>query len=275
MKKLICLFALLGFTGVAYAQEEGQTEKKQPEVQKDDESQRDPKAVEILKQADARTKKVSAAKYEAEFTGTGFFMQVIRLPDGVTVTGKALAAGSSAEDDEDAQGGLDKFLLDVKYTLKDSAETNEIIAGGDGDTFFIVDHSSKTVYVDIDPNVIGPRRAFAQSIFMREFLHPTPFTDELNGKKIELKGEALVGDEKCHHVLVEYDTQLEQRADWYFSTRDYLPRKVVRTFNRPDGQKSETKLVITKLKANPDLDDSMFKPIVPEGYTKNTDDFAP
>jgi outer membrane lipoprotein-sorting protein len=155
-----------------------------------------------------------------------------------------------------------------------SADAKDFIIGGNGDTFFFVDPERKIVYEDLDPSVIGPRGARAMGLAMIEFTYPTPFSDEIGARTVELKGEEKIGDEDCHKIYLVYN-QAGQAATWWFSKKDHLPRAVERVFTSPDGGQGTTMLKITKLEAGPKLEDSIFETVLPEGYTKNTDDFAP
>ena len=264
MKRLICLLTLTLFATAAFAQDEGQTDPPKPEVKKEtkkeDEAKRDPKALEILKKVDATTKKIQAVRYHAERTVTG-----AGPGRGATIAGTVTFTGIAGRTPE-------KFLIKAKMT--GSVDATEFIVGGNGDMFFFVDPESKIVYEDLDPGVMGQRGNRILRLAMIEFTHATPFSDEINGKVVELKGDEKIGGEDCHKIHVVY-SQAGQVATWWFSKKDHLPRAVERFFTNPDGSKGSSLVKITKLEVDPKLDDSIFKTIVPEGYTKNTDDFAP
>ena len=107
---------------------------------------------------------------------------------------------------------------------------------------------------------------------MIEFVHARPFTDELTGQKALLLGTVTVGDEVCDHVLVVYANG--QEAEWYFSKRDNLPRRVDRIAKNAEGEKAKRIRTITNLVVDPQLPDDAFKVKVPEGF-EETDDLAP
>lgn len=268
MKRLICLLTLTLFTTAAFAQQEGQAEPPKPEAKKETPKEgtakRDPKAIEILKKVDETTKKVQAVRYHAERTVTGFLSQ----SGGANVAGKVTLEGG----DDNA---LPKFLVKAKMTASANAPT--LIVGSDGDLFFFVDPASKIVYEDISPEVIGSRGSRGdqvRALTMIEFVHATPFSDEINGKVVELKSDEKIGDVDCHRIHIVYN-QAGAAATWWFSKKDHLPRAVERFFTNRDGSKSSALMKITKLEVDPKIDESIFKTIVPEGYTKNTEDFAP
>ena len=85
-----------------------------------------------------------------------------------------------------------------------------------------------------------------------------------------------MGDEECIEVLIEYK-QAPQKAVWFFSTKDGLPRRVDRFIpggREPDAKGTWTQLHVTKLEPGAKIDAEVFKLKVPEGFEK-TDDPAP
>ena len=273
MNKQAILFLALCVSTSAPAQSQDQPPPATPPAEKPDEKpdevSRDPKAVEILKRANDATEKVKILMYTAEFSGEGFRLDRIGISAGARVSGSFTAAVIEGRN-------ASKFRIDVNYTPADSKETQEFSFGGDGDTFFFIDPKSKTVYEDIDPVIFGDRGNIGRrTLGMREYLLPTPFNDEINGKKVELKGERTVGDVPCHEIHVQYAQQPNQSAHWYFGKKDHLPRGVRRVFTNDQGAKSTVTLMISNLAVNPTFIVDPFTAIVPEGWTKNTDDVAP
>ena len=139
--------------------------------------------------------------------------------------------------------------------------------------FYLVDKAAKKAYEDIDPAVIGTRGRVIPAIAMVEFVHPTPFSDEINGRSQELKGITKVGDEECFEIHVVYAAG-NQESHWFFSTKDYLPRRRDSIFTGQDGQRQGRQVILTSLEVDPKFEKSPFKLVLPEGFTK-TDDFAP
>jgi outer membrane lipoprotein-sorting protein len=251
MKRAVCVLAWAAISSNVWAQDGAKDAKLS-----------DP--VEILKKADEASKPVHSYRYTA--TAEGLFAEAERSPK---VTGK-LAAMPAAE------GKQAMFRCEAKLTRPGSSDVEEVITGCDGENYYVIDGKNKKVYVDLDPAVMGSFRRTAGALRMQEYGHATPFSDEINGKVTELKGVEKVGDEECYHVYVEYGAQAGGLAtDWYFSTKDFLPRRSdrVRT-NAETGQKGGGKLAVTNLEVNPKLEAKDFKLTVPEGYTK-VEDFAP
>lgn len=218
---------------------------------------------EILKKVDATSKAVMAVSYSGSYKAEGALAS--RIP---TLEGKVMVLGP-------VEGGVPKkFRIEAKVTAPDSSETKSLVVGSDGENFYLIDRTAKTVYEDIDPAVIGRTGQRVMGLVMQEFLHPTPFSDEINAKS-EMKGTAKVGDEECWKIFVDYGTAAGgQTAMWYFCKKDNLPRQVDRTRSSQSGEKTTTFQVVTNLKADPKFKDGAFKVVVPEGYTKS-DDFAP
>jgi len=218
--------------------------------------------VEILKKADAAAKAVKSVRFHVSAEGTGALAS--RLGK---ISGSVVMSGYS-------NGTAERFHFDFQVMMPGAKEAKRVTGGSDKENFFIVDHEGKTAYEDIDPSVMGPvGRMFGQAT-MIEFLHPEPFSDEINGKSHELKGGEKIGGEDCHVVHVVYAAQGAPSATWSFSKKDFLPRRRVDSFVLPDGTTGSSVKTITDLVVDPKLDDKMFKLELPKGY-KKVDDFAP
>ena len=70
---------------------------------------------------------------------------------------------------------------------------------------------------------------------MAEYIHPRPFSDEINAEKAVMKGTTKVGDEECYQIHVVYRNARGAEAMWYFSKKDFLPRRVDRIRPGQDG----------------------------------------
>jgi len=259
MKKLLMLMLSLGLVNVVVAQEsvrppEGADAKKPNDDPKHKE------AVEILKKVDDATKALKVVSYKSSAMGVGWL--ATRVPK---MEAKVIAAGKW----ENEPG---KFRVEAKVTLPDSSESREFTAGNTGEEFFLIDPVKKLVYADLDPAVMGSDGRIIQQILMREYNHPTPFSDEVNSEKAEITGSEKIGDHDCYVINVVYRPKLE--AVWYFSKKDFLPRRVDRIGISPTDERGSTQLTVTDLVVEPKNADDAFKLTVPEGYEK-TDEFAP
>lgn len=216
--------------------------------------------VEILKKADAACKAVDYVQYTASVKGEGAFGSSPKASG--TIVLKGWNNGRAAQS-----------RIEAKIERPDSSDVREVTVGSDGKTYFLIDAKEKKVYEDIDPAVIGSSGRGVGLLAMGEYVHPEPFSDEIKGTKQELKGSTKVGDEDCYEIHVTY-TEGGQEATWYFSKKDFLPRRVDRFRQTPTGEKGSSQLIVTKLTVDPKLDKDPFKLVVPEGFTK-IDDFAP
>lgn len=233
-----------------------------------DDAVRDPKAIEILERASEAIAEVKVVTYTAEFTGEGFYLKRIGIPEGSRISGSFTAA--PIEDSADH-----KLRFDVNHTPKGADKPDEFSFGTDGDVYFFIDPKTKTVYEDVDPIVCGPRAEIGlRTLAMREYLAPEPFNDEINAQHVELGEERTIAGETCREVRIQY-ARSNQRAHWYFGKEDHLPRGVRRVFTNDDGERSMVELTITHLAVNPTFFVDPFTPIVPEEWTRNTDDVAP
>lgn len=256
MKRMLPMFIALSLVMPGFAQEAPkEAESKPAEAAKQNE------ALEILKKADAATRAVTAVRYTAVAKGGGALAG--RQP---TVEGTAVFTGINERMPK-------KFHIEADVTPAAGGQKTKLVMGSDGDTFFVVNPKTNTVHADIDPAVMGRSASVLQNFVMVEFVYPTPFTDEIEGKTQELRGERKIGDEDCYHIYVEYKIG-GQKAEWFFSKKDYLPRGVKRIFTTQAQEVAEAELMISKLDANPKIDEAEFKVVVPEGY-KKTDEPAP
>lgn len=217
--------------------------------------------VEILKKADEASKAAEFVQYTAMAQGTGAAESRVGKASGTVIL-------KGRKNDAPVQ-----YRFEAKVQRPGSSDENEITVGSDGKTYFLIDAKAKKVYEDIDPAVVGTTGRAVGGLVMGEYGSAKPFSDEIEGKKQELKGTTKVGDEDCYEIHVVY-TQESAEATWFFSKKDFLPRRVDRFFQMPTGEKGSTQLVVTKLTVDPKLDKDPFKLVVPEGFTK-VDDFAP
>ncbi|MHC4696411.1 MAG: hypothetical protein ACYTFA_06700 [Planctomycetota bacterium] len=259
MKKVSVLLSLCLAIGIA-TPVAGQTETGEADVTKKDPTPN--KAIEILKKVDAATKAVKLVRYKAERRATGWLAERTPPIDGTVVI---------AGDCPDARP--ERFRFEAKFKVPDSEETKEVTAGSDGDISFLIDPSVKTVYADIDPAVVGSDGRLAGFLAMIEYCHPTPFNDEITGERAELKGMTKIGDQNCYEIDVLYAGGRGE-STWFFSEKDFLPRRVDRIATRPGGERASTQLTLTDVDVDPKFKHDPFKVVVPEGFTK-TDEFAP
>ena len=220
---------------------------------------RSPEAIEILKKVDAAAKAVDSVRYKAK-----------SVPSGVATNFVGEAEGTVALDGWD-KGAPKRFRVEGTAKRAD-AEPVQLTAGGNGETFFLIDAASKKAYEDMDPGVMGRTGQALRGLRMDEFVHNAPFDDELNGQSVKLAGKESVEGVECYKIDVVYSGG-QGESTWYFSTEDYLPRRRVRKFTTPQGD-GAIDLVISSLEVAPAFDGSTFALVLPAGFQK-IDDFAP
>lgn len=259
MKKLLMLMLSFGLVHVVTAQESVRPPDG-AEAKKPNDDPKHKEAVEVLKKVDEATKALKVVSYKSSAMGVGWV--ATRVPK---MEAKVVAAGKW----ENEPG---KFRVEAKVTIADSSESREFTAGNTGEEYYLIDPVKKLVYADLDPAVMGGDGRAVQNILMREYNHPTPFTDEVNSEKAEITGSEKVGDQDCYVISVLYRPKLE--AVWYFSKKDFLPRRVDRVQISPTDERGFAQLVVTDLVVEPKNAEDAFKLTVPEGFEK-TDEFAP
>lgn len=243
-------------------------------------------AREILKKANAATKLVKRISYHAQFTGTGWVIKFVADVRGTTVMdGRSewdidrfrskvkLRKPRKDDSDESTDGSKEKSKTEDPW----SSEVQAYTAGSDGDVYFLIDPAAKMAYEDMDPAVLGSNGRNIQRLVLPQFSAEEPFKKELEAESVELIGTESVAGEDCYRLTIKTCETSPAAVDWYFSKKDWLPRKVVRIYNNrkdPEGEPGTTELTISRLVLNPKLSKNPFKLVVPPGFTK-TDDFAP
>jgi hypothetical protein len=222
--------------------------------------ERSPEAIEILEKVDAAAKAVESVRYQAK-----------SVPTGVALNFVNEAEGSVALDGWD-KGAPKRFRVEGMTKPAGAEQPVHLTAGGNGETYFLIDAASKKAYEDIDPGVMGRTGQALRGLRMDEFVHNAPFDDELNAQTVKLEGKEPVEGVECYKILVVYSGG-QGESTWYFSTQDYLPRRRVRKFTTPQGD-GAIDLVIKSLEVAPKFDGSTFALALPAGFQK-IDDFAP
>lgn len=253
MKRTLILLLCLLLTGFVVAQD--------AEAEKDAEKVRSPEALEILKKVDAAVKAVHSVRCQVAMRPTGVAENFFAAGEGTSV----MVGWNGAMPD--------KFYTHVKTKDRESGDVVELTGGGNGDTYFLIDHRTKKAYEDMDPAVMGSAARALRGVGMIEFVHDAPFDDELNADAVELQEEEAVDGEACYRIHVAYAGG-QGESTWFFSKKDYLPRRRIRQFTVP-GQGEGTFVVdLSRLEVNFEPDESLFVMKLPEGY-EQIDDFAP
>ncbi len=217
--------------------------------------------VEILKRADAATRAVESVKYTA--LHKGLRSAESEMP---VVEGTVILSGWSGR-------AVVKWYADVKVTYPDTGKVEELSGGSDGEKSFFIDKGTKTAYEANTVEVSGSRRRWVEVLILNEYVHAAPFTDEIAAERTELIGITKVGEVECYEVHVKY-TGTKQEARWFFSTKDFIPRRVDRYFTGLVGGRGGRQLVVSSLEVDPKLTEDTFRLALPEGFAR-TDGKAP
>lgn len=222
----------------------------------------DPDPMEILAKVDKATKAVTALQYDGEFLATGSLAE--RMPK---VTGKVRAKGprKSGPIGRLLGGGsaANRLAFEADIVKPGSKKAWHVVVSTDGTNAYQIDPAEKT-YTHGKLPAAGRLLGDAQRLFMIEFLHQTPFSDELNGKSAKYEGTKTIGDVECDVIYVVYNAASSE-ARWYFGKKDHLPRRVDRIGLSGNGDYSQ---IVKNLNVDPDFDNSIFSPEVPDGYEK-------
>jgi len=221
----------------------------------------DPKV--ILEESAKALKAVKAVRYQADYKGTGWLTAMVP-----NIVGKVIVGEQSEHD-------INEFQCDISIKKSDSEETRQVVAGSNGDVYYLIDKEKKVAHEDMDPAVLGGGSRDYQRVVLEQFASLNPWEEELKTEpdKLALAGTETVDGEECYRVNIT--GRRPTLTEWYISVKDLLPRFVRRTYPAREGDGTGTsELKIINLEVNPDLGAKPFDLKLPEGFTK-TDDFAP
>lgn len=226
----------------------------------------EPDPLEILRKADAATKSVKAVSYEAEYYGVGDLAQRYGRIRG-SFQGRRGDRGFWGQLFGGASRGNLMHIKGVRISSNsDTAYPFDVAT--DGKQIVSIEEKGK-LFVHGRLPAAGSLLQPAGQLFMLEYLHPTPFNDEITGKVARHEGIKDIGGVECDVIFIVYRNNSESR--WYFGREDSLPRRVDRISKRR-GAEGAVVLSISKLDVKPDFDVYTFRPECPEGYEKRAYD---
>lgn len=243
LRALVCIVVVIATSLAVLAQQTQPSESKE---------------TALLSQVDAVTKAVKVVRYHAVAEQAGPFQPLWRDLEGDVIL--------CTPKNPPVPG---KMRIDCTYRELGYEKPRRLSAGYDGKKFYVVNYAEKKVYLGDTPRVFGPQAgSIAGSLMMREFVVPEPFADEINAEESSLKAETRVGHEMCVQVHVRYSAEPRQESTWYFSRSDHLPRRVDRLTPTLEGDTSVRTLILTKVEADPEIDDADLMPGAAESFEK-------
>ncbi|MBN2562941.1 MAG: TlpA family protein disulfide reductase [Phycisphaerae bacterium] len=227
-----------------------------------------PDAMEILRRADQATLAVKAVSYEAEFYGEGDLAQrTVRMTGTVkaaerrrSLLGRLLGSSSGA--------WRMRIEASVKTPGLDSEEVLKIATNGK--RIYRIDEARKVFTYGSIPDAQGLLgRDGRPPLFMIEYLHQTPFSDEIHGKVARYEGVQEIGGVPCHVIYVVYAAPGAMESRWYFGTEDYLPRRVDRIYSTErHGRDGAYVLTLATVNTAPVFNEDDFRLECPKGFAK-------
>lgn len=217
----------------------------------------------LLLKVDAAARAVTAVSYDAEFFGEGDYAD-----DVPRITGTVHARHQRKSLLGRLTGQSDKphlMRFDGLFTPPGSDDASPFKIATDGKKVYRINECDKTFVKGNLPgaaSLLGRRGL--HPLYMREFLHPTPFSDEINAKVTRHEGYQTIGGVACHVVYMAYRNNSKSR--WYFGKEDYLPRRVDRIIIKRNNRHGWTTLVVKNLDTSPALEIDDFHLDCPEGH---------
>ncbi|RJP30298.1 MAG: hypothetical protein C4547_16930 [Phycisphaerales bacterium] len=223
--------------------------------------------IAILKRVDAAARAVRTVRYHGSCRYTGYLAE--RKPvvvEGVILLGKP-----------GPYYGFGQFVFDVSISVGDEESKRRVTSGCDMKTVWVIDHDRKTIR---RREVRSPADYFlclgkvgmtASDAGMIEFVHATPFEDEIHALNATLLTGRTIEGEDCYVVDVVY-TAGRGESVWSFSKKDFLPRqREIVLIDPRTGQRGARVIRIHQLEIDPKLSDDAFALKPPEGYEISDD----
>lgn len=215
----------------------------------------------LLDNAVAASREVTSARYHARTSSTG-----IAADFAAPAEGWVYIEGWRYELPE-------RFHIDVTTRPLGASETVHLTAGGDGESYFLIDHAGKRAYEDMDPAVLGSSATTLLVLSVPALISPEPYAAELAAVDLAIAGEAVADGEPCVRLEAELGGGLG-RVVWFLSKNDWLPRRFEQHFSNPAMGDGTFITEIRDLELNVDAEPGLFRLRLPEGYER-IDDFAP
>ncbi len=219
----------------------------------------------ILKKADAATRAVKSVSYHGEYFGFGMYEPRLPHISGELKVKEGRQSILGALLGKHDKTGHPRLWAEGTFVApgQDDADGVGFTISTDGSKVYRINRESRSFLstkLSVGSRVID----VAQRLYMLEFLHPTPFNDEINALEKKYEGKKTIGDVECHVIHVKYLNNSLSR--WFFGVDDYLPRRVDRILGQTEDGEFGYTLQIRDLVVSPKLDNAIFTMEVPEGY---------
>ena len=203
--------------------------------------------------ADSASEALEACSYTFRVYGTGAFAEIPAMVGEIS-------GRTSGE-----EGVILLFAelgLDSTPDIEDDIEFSLTIVSGTDSVYFHDKLDSVFRKGSLEEGGRDLLRTASYAI-MNEYFLSAAFADEIAAQSIVFEGADSVGSEACNTYLVTYAGG--QQARWSLSIADHLPRRVERMTTGQDGNPASVVLEVYDLETAPDLPDSMFILVPPEG----------
>lgn len=175
---------------------------------------------QIIKQADEATRKILQTSYNHKVFGLDGLEEFVPPARGQVRTLRKSTMEESP------------FWVESDETATDGpfGSAPKVIVSFDGTNVYRLDMDAQTL--DWGAISDGASELISRndsSGLMIEFVHPTPFQDEIDADSQKLEGTETIGGVKCDVVYVVYSGAAAE-ARWFFGQKDHLPRRVERVF---------------------------------------------
>jgi thiol-disulfide isomerase/thioredoxin len=214
----------------------------------------EPDPMEILSKVDQTTKAVKSVSYNVKVWMEG------NLPFPQPEIEGAVKS------QENPQGELPLLWIDGVVKAPRSEVTHAFQVVLNDKQAAAIDKKDKICTVADLPEAIDLVSRPLETMVMQTFLHPTPFSDELNAVSREYQGTQTIAGTQCHVIHVVYPGG-KSAARWYFGVNDSLPHRVDRIFTGPTGQVVHV-LELSALDTAPKFDQTTFAIHVPDGFER-------
>lgn len=207
----------------------------------------------ILKKVDETTKAVKAISYKATATGEGDLKD--RLPKTEAVI------RMQAKGDKESDDFAPLTHMELSFTPPGASEPRKLIVVTDGTELIRINATDRKFARGKLPEAQRLMPEVTRFVTMIEFMHPTPFSDELNADTTKYEGKKSINGAECHVIHVVYSGG-QGEARWYYGVQDNLPHRVDRI------APAAWTLELAEVDAAPKLTPETFAVKPPEGFAE-------